>query len=196
MRNIEKQLDKASKLGFGRKRRTSKADRQARVAAAHAARRKQRLPPSPSKADNDEERKQPSHPLSKADSDEDKSKQKGNFEKLVAETAELERTVDNLREKSRYWKAKTMELREKKKRLEEDMKRNEEEVQKRKREAEEEEREMSKKIEDLEMELEREKKLHKIEIAEHEATCVELEETYNNLRLQFDPIFERLRPFL
>lgn len=193
MRNIDKKLDKASKLGFGRKRRTSKADRQARVAAAHAARRKQRLPPSPPRADNDEERKQPSHPLSRVDSDEEKC----NSEKLVAETAELERTVDNLREKSVYWKAKTMELREKKKRLEEEIKRNEE-VQKRKREAEEEEeeREMSKKIEDLEMELEREKKLHKMEIAEHEAMCVELEETYNTLRLQFDPIFERLRPFL
>ncbi|KAJ3729403.1 hypothetical protein C8R42DRAFT_637641 [Lentinula raphanica] len=137
MRNIDRELDKASRLGSTRKRKPSKAERRARVAAANAARRKSTACPPGA-------------------SDKESDKGKENIEQLAAQITELERDVENLQKEAEYWKGEATALRSELK--------GQKMAEKQKEKVEEKKERLAKKeMEDLQGELERETKRRKLE---------------------------------
>ncbi|KAJ3966121.1 hypothetical protein EV361DRAFT_966434 [Lentinula raphanica] len=137
MRNIDRELDKASRLGSTRKRKPSKAERRARVAAANAARRKSTACPP-------------------GTSDKESDKGKENIEQLAAQITELERDVENLEKEAEYWKGEATALRLELK--------DQKMTEKQKEKVEEKKERLAKKeMEDLQGELERETKRRKLE---------------------------------
>ncbi|KAJ3807660.1 hypothetical protein F5876DRAFT_67946 [Lentinula aff. lateritia] len=85
MQKLDHELDQASELGSACKRKVSKADRRARVAAANAAQRKSTINPPPSTISN---------------SDKEDDNKENDVEVLKAEKAEVERNAENLQKKA------------------------------------------------------------------------------------------------
>ncbi|KAJ3766075.1 hypothetical protein FB446DRAFT_827727 [Lentinula raphanica] len=151
-------LDQASRLGSGKKRKLTKSERRARVAAANAARRKRPLEESSSES-------------GEAD---------GDKENEVEKIAALEKGKEALRKKSSYWKKKAQDLREaaKQKRREEKKKSKEDSINKKRTDTAL--KEKSSRIEELEEDLEREQKRRKTEEEDHTKIEERLREKLQN----------------